>query len=245
MSHMENHMRLLGTRLPVAVAGIPLHVPAGSGYAYVDLDGRRFINEAARNCHGHVLVDGRYERFTAGPLWLLLDERAMGGGPLSLPVERAPFGWANRTGEYRWSDDNRGERDAGWIRSGATLAHLAEQICVSAREIEATIEAYNHAAAGAADPVGRDQSTMVPLDRPPFHAVRCTPTVGFTCGGPRRNGRAQVLRADGRPIARLHAAGEVSATYTRCIDGGMMIADALAFGRVAGREAASLDPLPD
>lgn len=242
MSHMANHMRLLGTRLPVAAAGLPLHVPSGSGYAYVDLHGRRFVDEAARNCHGHVRVGGRYERFAAGPFWLLIDERARRGGPLSIPVERAPFGWTNRTGAYRWSDDNVRELDAGWITSAPTLAGLAERIGVRVDVLRTTVETYNLSARGAADPWGRDTGTMVPLDQPPFHAVRCTPTIAFTCGGPRRNGRAQVLGAGGRPIPRLHAAGELSATYSRCIDGGMMIADALAFGRVAGAEAAALDP---
>ena len=40
-------------------------------------------------------------------------------------------------------------------------------------------------------------------------------------------------------IPGLYAAGTVSSTYSWCKDGGFHIADALAFGRVAGRSAAA------
>jgi len=48
-----------------------------------------------------------------------------------------------------------------------------------------------------------------------------------------------VLDPFGAVIPRLYAAGCVSSTYSWNKDGGMHIADSLAFGRVAGREAAS------
>ena len=48
-----------------------------------------------------------------------------------------------------------------------------------------------------------------------------------------------MLDVSGRVIPRLYAAGNVSSTYSWCKDGGFHIADALAFGRVAGRTAAA------
>jgi succinate dehydrogenase/fumarate reductase flavoprotein subunit len=47
-----------------------------------------------------------------------------------------------------------------------------------------------------------------------------------------------VLGTDGAVIANLYAAGNISSTYSWCKDGGFHIADALAFGRVAGQSAA-------
>ena len=47
----------------------------------------------------------------------------------------------------------------------------------------------------------------------------------------------------GQAIGRLYAAGTVSSTYSWCKDvAGFHIGDALAFGRVAGRNAAAKSP---
>lgn len=230
---LGNHMRLLGTAVPGARAGLPVHVPAGCGFLFVDDAGRRFVDESLRNCHGHVRTAEGYERFAAGPFWLVVDARALAAGPLSAP---APFGWESRMEERRWSEDNEAEVDAGLLRTAPTWRALAHDIGVDPTELEAAVAAYH--APDEHDALGRHRATRVPLDSAPFAALRCSPLVAFTGGGPVRDGRARVLRDDGRPVPGLYAAGEVSATYRRCIDGGMMIADALAFGRVAGADAA-------
>ena len=63
--------------------------------------------------------------------------------------------------------------------------------------------------------------------------------VAWSNGGPRRNEHAEVLDAFGSVLPGLFAAGSVSSTYSWCKDGGFHIADALAFGRIAGRTAAA------
>lgn len=232
---LGNHMRLLGTHVPGQAVGLPVHVPPGCGYAFVDDEGRRFVDESLRNRHGHVRVGQDVERFAAGPFWLVVDARALETGPLSAP---APFGWSSRMGGYRWSDDNRREIELGFVRTAGSWRDLAAQLAVDPNVLDATMTAYDEASRRGQDPFGRPAATMAPLDRAPVAALRCAPLVAFTGGGPRRDGQARVLAADGRPIDGLHAAGEASSTYLRCIDGGMMIADALAFGRVAGATAA-------
>ncbi|GAA5050604.1 succinate dehydrogenase/fumarate reductase flavoprotein subunit [Thermocatellispora tengchongensis] len=54
-----------------------------------------------------------------------------------------------------------------------------------------------------------------------------------------RCGRRPVLDPFGAVIPGLYAAGSVSSPHSRAKDGGFHIADALAFGRVAGRSAAA------
>lgn len=73
----------------------------------------------------------------------------------------------------------------------------------------------------------------------PFYAVSGPPLLGWSNGGPRRDGHSRVLDTAGNPIAGLYAAGAVSSTYSAAKDGGFHIADALAFGRVAGAHAAT------
>ena len=60
-----------------------------------------------------------------------------------------------------------------------------------------------------------------------------------TQGGPRRNERAQVVRPDGTPIPRLYSAGELGSIYSYLYQGTGNIGECLAFGRIAGRNAAA------
>ena len=75
--------------------------------------------------------------------------------------------------------------------------------------------------------------------RPPFRAIRCLPGATFTYGGARANERAQILDLAGQPIPGLFAAGaDVGGLYTRGYTGGLCVG--VAYGRIAGREAAAL-----
>jgi len=65
-----------------------------------------------------------------------------------------------------------------------------------------------------------------------------------TQGGPRRNSKAQVLRADGFPIPRLYSAGELGSIYGMLYPGsGGNLAECIAFGRIAGENASEFHPL--
>jgi succinate dehydrogenase/fumarate reductase flavoprotein subunit len=64
----------------------------------------------------------------------------------------------------------------------------------------------------------------------------------ITQGGPRRNERAQIVRPDGTPIGRLYSAGELGSIYSYLYQGTGNIGECLAFGRVAGRNAAAETP---
>ena len=61
-------------------------------------------------------------------------------------------------------------------------------------------------------------------------------------GGPRRNARGQIVRPDGSPIPRLYSAGELGSIYSYLYQGTGNIGECLAFGRIAGRNAAAEQP---
>jgi succinate dehydrogenase/fumarate reductase flavoprotein subunit len=142
---------------------------------------------------------------------------------------------------YRWSDDNSVELARGWFYEASSIGALAEKIDVDPTVLQETVGRYNHDCGAGHDSLyGRDPNTMTALVKPPYYAFTWGPMVVFTCGGPRKDGRARVIDLDGSPIPRLYCAGEVSSTYSWGTAGGLMIGDALAFGRIAGRHAAAV-----
>jgi len=104
----------------------------------------------------------------------------------------------------------------------------------------ATLDTYARAAASG------DTSSLAvprtghldPLATAPFYAVRYRAGITFTYGGARVNRRAQALDTTGKPIPGLYAAGaDAGGVYTLGYAGGLSLG--LAFGRIAGREAAA------
>src|SRR6201990_2740299 len=88
------------------------------------------------------------------------------------------------------------------------------------------------------EPFGR-KVMLEPILRAPFYAVELSPSMLNTQGGPRRNEKAQIVRPDGAPIPRLYSAGELGSIYSYLYQGTGNIGECLAFGRVAGRNAAA------
>jgi len=236
--HMDNYMPILGLKAPGRATGF--HVaPERRGLILVDAAGRRFANEYPPGGHGHMLIDGRYQLFPPPGTYVILDDETVRAGPLFPPVDRTPYSWNEIIEGYHWSAGSAAELAGGWLTRAPAPDALGAALGIDGRQLADTVSRYNAACAAGADPeFGRAPSLLLPLSTPPFYGFACPPLVGYTCGGPRRDEHARVLRADGSPIAGLYCAGEISSTYSWCMDGGMMIADALVFGRVAGRNAA-------
>ena len=130
------------------------------------------------------------------------------------------------------------------ILQAESLQTLAEQMStgwdVARAPLLDSIAAYN-AAADAGDatmlaiPRARD---LNPLTQPPFYAIRFLPGITVTYGGVRIDAFTRVLDSTGRPLGGLYAAGaDAGGIYTRGYTGGLSMG--LAFGRIAGREAAA------
>ena len=250
--HMRNMMTYVGIKVPEYPAGFPISLFGAQAFIYVGLDGKRFTDETHFLRHGHVLVHGRYELWPTQPMHVIFDETARLSGPLgprASPLGAADIeagnpstfaiGWNLRMERYQWSDDNSAEIARGWIRKADSIDELAAHIGVDPATLHATIERYNAGCAAGRDALmDRPPETLVPLATPPFYHFSGPPLVAWTNGGPRRNEHAEILDAFGQVIPGLYAAGSASSTYSWCKDGGFHIADALAFGRVAGRAAA-------
>lgn len=236
--HMHNMMTITGVRGDDEF-GHYLALWNANNYLWVAADGRRFVDEAAEPKHGHTEHGGAHELFPLRPFQLIFDERMRTAGPLSPTPDVLPVGWNLLMNGTRWSLDNSVEIEKGWIRRADSIADLAEIVGLDPETLGRTVDQYNQAcAAGRDDHFGRAPETLGAVSQGPFYALEVTPLLGWSNGGPRRDGRARVLDTRGSVIDGLYAAGELSSTYSWRKDGGFHIGDALAFGRVAGRDAA-------
>lgn len=237
--HMDNMMTITGVRGDDD-HGHYLALWNADNYLWVADDGRRFVDEAADPKHGHINRGGAYELFPLRPFHLVFDEQMRTAGPLSPTPDVLPVGWNLLMNGTRWSLDNSEEIEKGWIRRADSIADLAVLVGVDPATLERTVELYNAAcAAGRDDHFGRAPETLGAVTQAPFYVLTVSPLLGWSNGGPRRDGRARVLDTRGAAIDGLYAAGEISSTFSWAKDGGFHIADAVAFGRVAGRDAAA------
>ncbi|WP_448624256.1 FAD-dependent oxidoreductase [Geodermatophilus sp. URMC 64] len=210
----------------------------------VNKKGRRFADEAANyNALGaafHVLDVTEFD-YVNHPAWLLFDDHYL-----------QRYGLAGfKSGQGRATPD--------WMVEAPDLATLAEKIDVPAAELEKTVARWNTHAAEGRDPDFRrgeslhdrwwgdsalgdgPETTIGPLDTPPYYAVRVYSGCLGTKGGPRTDTNAQVLDVDGKPIEGLYAAGNVMASVLGMTYGGAggTLGPAMVFGFLAGRHAAA------
>jgi flavocytochrome c len=147
--------------------------------------------------------------------------------------------------------DNQAVSQSGWsieraikkgvVKTFGTLEELAVFYGLSAGELESTVKRFNSGVeAGHDSEFGKPIiEGAQPLAQAPFYAMRLWPKVHHTMGGVRIDMNARALDLDGKPIAGLFAAGEVTGgIHGACRLGSCAITDCLVFGRIAGRGAA-------
>lgn len=241
--HMTNFAGIFGVGAPDLGTGF-LGGPQGPSHVVVGDDGGRFIDELGGYRHGKLFLHGTMDLHPARPMHYVFDQKVLDAGPIAMPYTAYAGGWGTSVLGYEWSADNRAELDRGWIVEADALAGLGEQMGIDGAALERTVAAYNASCASGEDAqLGRAPASLVPIEGPPYYGYTWPNLVIYTCGGPRKDEQARVVDPFGRPIPRLYCAGEISSTYSWGMSGGMMIGDALAFGRIAGRNAAAL-PAP-
>ena len=229
--------RFYGHMIPAPPAKTGVHnfasiKPDFSPYSvFVNLHGQRFDDEFLGD---EVTVHAVVHQPEA-LCFIIFDERvrkvrATGMGESPGAVDRRMENIRNAGGEILEAPDLE-----------SLAAAMARRWGVTPGPLMATLNEHNAAAAA-------DDLTMLsvprsgglqPLDSPPFRAIRCLPGATFTYGGAHTNERAQVLDLAGDPIPGLFAAGaDVGGLYTRGYTGGLAVG--VAYGRIAGREAAAL-----
>lgn len=206
-------------------------------------NGKRFVNEA----------DGYYD-YTAAMIaqtpkdeevasWLICDHRFQRlyglGYARPFPV---PLGRFVRN---------------GYLKRGTTIAALAKACGLPAAALAETVQRFNEHARQGTDPdFGRGSTPynrkmgdplhkgsnpcVAPIEQGPFYAVKVLPGSFGTFAGLKTNSHAQVVDADGHPIAGLYAVGTDMASVMGGFypSGGINLGPAMTFGYIAGRHAA-------
>lgn len=187
-------------------------------FILVDQTGRRFIREDA----SRAAVTRAILALPGKVAYTIIDSKGMKN--LSILMQKEAV-LAVESGDA-WTAD--------------TIEDLARLMKLPAANLQAAIDDYNTGMKTGQDPLGK----VAPrgdfsLDHPPYWACFAGMSIHYTMGGIRINELAQAMRADGRPVAGLWAAGEATGgIHGKERLGGNGINDAVVFGRIAGQQAA-------
>jgi 3-oxosteroid 1-dehydrogenase len=210
-----------------------------TGGIFVDVAGRRFVNEsAAYDRAGREIIRAMRDGRVGSRYWMIYDSR--GGEQPPVMATNVSF---SPTAEYV---------SARLWREADTLAELADQIGVPADNLVDTVRRFNELAGRDDDEDfgrGRESfdraftggaSPLVPIDRPPYRAAAFGISDLGTKGGLRTDADARVLDGDGRPIPGLYAAGNTMAAVsgTTYPGGGNPIGASLLFSHRAAMRMA-------
>lgn len=215
-------------------------VPVVSGHILVDRDGKRYTSETVKGQSLYnelTIFDTHRLVYPRVPSYMIFDRKRLENGPLPLVTS----GPAGPTRLYHWSLDNSREIEQGWIATADGTRSLARKIGVAPDALEKTVRTFNSYCQKGSDPdFGRKPKELIPIENPPYCALRLWPGGPNTQGGPRRNSRGQILNADGNAVSGLYGCGELGSVYGMLYPGGgANLADCLAFGRIAGENAAN------
>jgi fumarate reductase flavoprotein subunit len=195
---------------------------------FVNLEGKRFVNEAGRRDEMTLALFKQPET----KMYIVMDS------------DTYPEG--NEL-------NNFGESIADLVASGRalkadSLEELAALMNVPAESLVTSVEDYNRYCQGGelegqTDSFGRalftdTDSVNNGIDDAPYYATVRVPTVHHTMGGVQINEHAQVIDTNSNIIAGLFAAGEVTGGIhgTNRL-GGNALTDTVTFGRIAGKSA--------
>lgn len=205
------------------------HSISGCGFTrnnavMVGADGRRFMNEATHSKHGRVPYhNGWTPLVMPDKAFMIFDEEA-------------------RKSECiyeSWSKDSEKEIASGMVKKADTVEALARELGIDPAGLRRQIDFYNEQCEKGEDlQFKREKRYLKPLLTAPFYGVKVEKTFTNTQGGPLKNERAELISRAGGVIAHLYAAGELGSVFPNLYNGGGNIGEALAFGRIAGEEAA-------
>jgi succinate dehydrogenase/fumarate reductase flavoprotein subunit len=226
----------------------------GNSYIYVSGSGERFVFEQPFLMqtpegpkypikHGKIWKYGQWVPSPTPPsICCIFDEKLKKKGPLYGHASNK-LGWVEILNLYTWSKDNNREIDKGWIKKADTIVELAKKLRIDATQLAETINKYNQYCEQGKDPdFNRDPKTLEAINEPPYYGIPLVPNFINTQGGPRRNEKAEIVNPFNEPIPRLYSSGELGSIYGFLYQGGGNVGECLAFGRIAGRNAAAQIP---
>ena len=186
---------------------------------YVNKEGKRFVEESGRR-------DVISNATIAQPGQIMYSIFDSEGGFYAGVKELPPAELQNLTSK-------------GYLYVGNSLEELAKKAGINPDGLKATVARYNELVAAGKDTDFNKDEVELPIGKAPFYCVPLSPTLHHTMGGVKINTEAQVVRADGRVIPGLYAAGEVTGgIHGSNRVGGNALTDGVVFGRIAGKNAA-------
>lgn len=202
---------------------------------YVNAQGRRFVDETA----AYAVMAGVVKE-QGGKCYALFDEASRAQAK---PAPEFADAFASGVLPLNWVADVLAQQiAAGKILRADTLEELAKQAGIAPGALASSVARYNaDCAAGRDSAFFKDARQLRPIATPPFYAAEIRPAIiCLTSCGPRITPEARVLDQNERAIPGLFAAGEVTGNVLgeRYVGGGNSIANAIVFGRIAGRSAA-------
>ena len=210
--------------------GKPLSLESGDyGIGSVILvgdDGSRFIDEHSENRHGHMYNCG---------VWRL----PVANWAPHLIFDQAQYDVFEADGYLLESRMDK-------ITSAATPEELAEKIGANPEVLARTIADFNSFAENGRDyQFNRAADSMRAFAGDVYYAAEFRSGILNTQGGPRRNGRSEVLGVDGQPIPHLFSAGELGGICAFQYNSGGNLGECMVSGKAAGiGAAAEKDSLP-
>ena len=196
---------------------------SGRNCIFVNLNGDRFVSEGAAR---DTLCKAIFKQ-PEGTYWLVMNK-------LRYPDENKPD---------KMGVTMKDMLALGRVKRADTLDELAKVISVPAANLKAAVAEYNKAASHQVEKdkygFAATNTDDAPMTEGPWYACRKVPTVHHTMGGVKIDTKAEVIGTNGKPIAGLFAAGEVTGGIHGANRlGGNAIADVYTFGRLAGASAA-------
>ncbi|MCW2508375.1 MAG: putative Succinate dehydrogenase [Modestobacter sp.] len=173
---------------------------AAGGALIVNAAGERFVNEAAPY-HDFAKAFGAFDPTTVAfrneTAWMVFDHGLRARKTILSLRPDGPV--------------------PDWVPTAATIGELAGLLDIDPDRLEATVAEFNAHAARGTDPAfdrprGMAGSTIRPVDRGPYYAVRIYPGTLGTNGGLRTDAHGQVRSARGGVVPGLYAAGNVAAS---------------------------------
>ncbi|MEW6453543.1 MAG: FAD-dependent oxidoreductase [Pseudomonadota bacterium] len=208
----------------------------------VDQHGERFMNEydpymQDTNHRPMALYDPITQSYPRIPSVLVVDTKGRALYPLCEPIYSDP-GLSARFGKYSLR-----EFDEQVLVTRPSLEAIAEEFGLDAGRFATTVARWNDAcAAGVDSQFNRPPGSMMPILEPPFSAAKVWPIVSNTQGGLVHDEHQRVLNSFGEPIPRLYVAGELGSIFGHLYISGGNYSECMIAGRIAGTEAAELEP---
>ncbi len=225
--------------------GVSVQVTLGGSYIFVNKYGKRFMNELKNMVHTKESLELTYfshdrVEYPNQPFYAIFDESVRSRQPLG---RQGGMTWNAVHGLYRWSEGSSVEIQKGWVSTGDTVKDLAAKMKIDPEALQETVAKYNQYCSGKKDPdFKRRDNSLSPLATPPYYGMELALTLINTQGGPKHNTKAQTLDQDDKPVPRLYSPGELGSFFGFLYPGGSNIPEAIAFGRIAGENAAAEKP---